>query len=40
LNVTRLGKAPAAALRATARASLGSTSSDIELMAHLLSSQA
>src|ERR1700732_40113 len=40
LNVTRFSKAPAAALRATARASLGSTSSDIELMAHLLSSQA
>src|SRR6266404_2517715 len=36
LNVTRLGKAPAAALRAAARFSLGSASSDIELMAHLL----
>src|ERR1700675_817260 len=36
LNVTRLGKAPAAALRAAARTSLGSVSSDIELIAHLL----
>src|SRR5258706_12304930 len=36
LNVTRLGKALAAALRAAARFSLGSASSDIELMAHLL----
>src|ERR1700736_1639252 len=32
LNVTRPGKAPAAALRAAARLSLGSASSDIELM--------
>src|SRR5215212_5992586 len=33
LNVTRLGKGPAAAARTAARASLGSASSDIELMA-------
>src|SRR5258708_39628629 len=32
LNVTRLGKGPAAALRTAARLSLGSASSDIELM--------
>src|ERR1700730_18309502 len=37
LNVTRLGKGPAAAWRTAARASLGSASSDIELMLHLLS---
>jgi hypothetical protein len=37
LNVTRLGKGPAAALRAAARASLGSASSDIRLMERLLS---
>src|ERR1700681_1586829 len=36
LNVTRLGNGPAAALRAAARASLGSASSDIELMERLL----
>src|ERR1700676_3162590 len=36
LNVTRLGTGPAAALRAAARASLGSASSDIELMERLL----
>src|ERR1700738_468610 len=39
LNVTRLGNGPAAALRAAARASLGSASSDIELMERLLSCQ-
>jgi hypothetical protein len=39
LNVTRLGNGPAAALRAAARLSLGSASSDIELMLRLLSSQ-
>src|SRR5205823_14871581 len=39
LNVTRLGRGPAAAMRAAARASLGSVSSDIELMERLLSSQ-
>src|SRR5437764_11864692 len=39
LNVTRLGRGPAAAIRAAARASLGSVSSDIELMERLLSSQ-
>src|ERR1700692_2803755 len=37
LNVTRLGTGPAAALRAAARLSLGSASSDIELMERLLS---
>src|SRR6266478_1002502 len=37
LNVTRLGKGPAAAERAAARLSLGSASSDIELMERLLS---
>src|ERR1700722_677053 len=37
LNVTRPGTAPAAALRAAARLSLGSASSDIELMKRLLS---
>src|ERR1035437_1509368 len=37
LNVTRPGKGPAAALRAAARLSLGSASSDIELMERLLS---
>src|SRR5271157_3239102 len=37
LNVTRLGAGPAAAIRAAARASLGSASSDIELMERLLS---
>src|SRR5882724_2003310 len=36
LNVTRLGKGPAAALRAAAWLSLGSASSDIELMERLL----
>jgi hypothetical protein len=36
LNVTRLGEEPAAALRAAARLSLGSASSDIELMERLL----
>src|ERR1035438_2040866 len=39
LNVTRLGELPAAALRAAAWLSLGSASSDIELMERLLSSQ-
>src|SRR6266567_8984066 len=39
LNVTRLGNGPAAALRAAARLSLGSASSEIELMLGLLSSQ-
>src|SRR5947208_1150480 len=39
LNVTRLGKGPAAALRAAAWLSLGSASSDIELMLGLPSSQ-
>src|SRR5579871_6407052 len=34
LNVTRFDKAPAAAGRAAARASLGSASSEIKLMAH------
>src|ERR1700751_5015009 len=38
LNVTRFGKAIAAAWRATARASLGSASSHVELIALLLSS--
>src|SRR5258708_32832709 len=38
LNVTRPGIGPAAALRAAARISLGSASSDIELMERLLSS--
>src|SRR5580704_10439104 len=37
LNVTRFGTGPAAALRAAARTSLGSASSDIELMERLLS---
>src|SRR6202035_318524 len=37
LNVTRLGKGPAAACRAAAWLSLGSASSDIELMERLLS---
>src|ERR1700684_1577097 len=37
VNVTRLGNGPAAALRAAARLSLGSASSDIELMERLLS---
>src|SRR5664279_3851811 len=37
LNVTRLGVGPAAATRAATRASLGSASSDIELMERLLS---
>src|ERR1700692_1999350 len=37
LNVTRLGKGPAAACRAAAWLSLGSASSDIELMESLLS---
>src|ERR1700733_7527329 len=35
LNVTRLGTGPAAACRAAARRSLGSASSDIELMERL-----
>src|ERR1700730_7005620 len=39
LNVIRPGKAGAAALRAAARFSLGSASSDIELMLQLLSSK-
>src|SRR5258705_6043120 len=39
LNVTRLGNGPAAALRAAARLSLGSASSDIELMLGLPPSQ-
>src|SRR5258707_6843991 len=34
LNVTRFGKTPAAAVRAAARFSLGSASSDIKIMAH------
>ena len=37
LKVTRFDKAPAASWRAAARASLGSASSEIKLMAHLLS---
>jgi hypothetical protein len=36
LNVTRLGNGPAAAWRAAARFSLGSASSDIELMERFL----
>src|SRR5215204_1949523 len=40
LNVTRFGGGVAAAARATARFSLGSVSSDVELMERLLSSQA
>src|SRR5215212_6456786 len=40
LNVTRFGGGVAVAVRATARFSLGSVSSDIELMERLLSSQA
>src|SRR5258708_23356095 len=39
LNVTRLCWGPAAAVRAAARFSLGSASSDIELMKRLLSSK-
>jgi hypothetical protein len=40
LNVTRLGNGPAAATRTAARASLGSASSDIELIQRLLPFQA
>src|ERR1700682_1820649 len=39
LNVTRFGWGPGAAVRAAARFSLGSASSDIELMKRLLSSK-